>query len=391
MHAAHDFDAAAGFDESEEHCGPQPPSPAPLSMSSNMSSGHRHRNDENNGAEPVIAGVCATRNGGATTKGGAAMKPPDPSHPKTPAQPERTTTKTTSWEELLDSGALDPEQWLRLCDARRLIRQGNEMIREGKRMVRENQQKEAQVVRELQAERERENADGTRESKAVLSVVDTDDNTDGHSNIKEAKAGSGGDARDAALLEDAFTHQLRLVDPSGGMSPLDMNAFSCISIRHANVHTEAAQTTPSASGIQARGLTTTFEAARDGPKEADAESTTAESLRVQDDEIGTTISFDFGLSPTTPTRSSPSNASEQATAGSAPTLDSNQPSCASHNPSLSRIPMVAPGDIGILTFSPFSELHFSETSRVSWATPSHEEEGEVSTEAPRSSESSQRT
>jgi hypothetical protein len=353
-------------------------------MSSSMSSG-RHRNDENNGAEPVIAGCVATCHG--ATKDGSARKLLARSHQKDiTAQPERTTTQTASGEELLGSGALDSDQRLRVCDARQMIRHGNDLIREGERLVREGKQKELEVDRELQVERELGNADRTRESKVVLSVIEND-TTNGHSNFKAAKAGRGRDTEDAALLEDDFTRHLRLVDPPDGMSPLDINAFSCITIRHANDHTEAPR---SASAIEARGLTTSFDAALVGPPEAEAESSTPESLHVLDDENGTTVAFDFRLSPT-PSRSSPSNASGQATAGFVATLDTNHASAFSQNPSFLRIPMVAPGDIGILRFSPFSELNFSESSLVSWGSPSHEEGGDVSTETSGSPDNAQRT
>jgi hypothetical protein len=379
------FDAAAWFDDAEEHLvDPLLLRQVPFLTSASMSSG-RHCNDENNGAEPVIAGCVATCHG--ATKDGSARKPLAQSRQKdSPSQPERTTTKTASGEELLGSGAVDPDQWLRVCDARQMIRHGNDLIREGKRLVREGKRKDLDIERELQVERELGDADRTRESKIVLSVID-DDSTNFHSNAKAANAVRGGITEGAALLEDDFTRQLRLVGPPDGMSPLDINAFSCITVRHAKVHTEAAR---SACAIDARGLTTTFDAALVGPPEAESESSTTESLRVLDDEIGTTVSFDFGLSPTT-TCFSPSNASEQATAGSVATLDSNQASPFSPNPSFLRIPMVAPGGIGILTFSPFSELNFSETSRVSWGSPSHEEEGDASTETSGSPENAQRT
>jgi hypothetical protein len=379
------FDAAAGFDDAEEHLvDPLLLRQVPFLTSASMSSG-RHCNDENNGAEPVIAGCVATCHG--ATKDGSARKPLARSHQKNnPAQPERTTTKTASGEELLGSGAVDPDQWLRVCDARQVIRHGNDLIREGERLVREGKQKELDIERELQVERELGNADRTRESKVVLAVIENE-STIGHSNAKAAKAARCGDTEDAALLEDDFTRQLRLVDPPDGMSPLDINAFSCITIRHANDHTEAPR---SASAIEARGLTTSFDAALVGPPKAEAESSTTESLRVLDDENGTTVTFDFGLSPM-PSRSSPSYKSEEATAGSVATLDSNQASPFSPNPSFLRIPMVAPGDIGILTFSPFSELNFSETSRFSWGSPSHEEEGDVSTETSGSPDNAERT
>jgi hypothetical protein len=344
----------------------------PFSTSASMSSG-RHCNDENDGAKPVIAGCVATC---------LRRKPLARSHQEnSPSQPERTTTKTASGEELLGSGAVDPDQWLRVCDARQMIRHGNDLIREGERLVREGKQKELDVEPEFQVESELGNADRTRESKVVLAVIENESSI-GHSNAKAAKAGRGRDTEDVALLEDDFTHQLRLVDPPDGMSPVDINAFSCITVRHANDHTEAPR---SATAIEARGLTTTFDAALAGSQDAEAEASTTESLRVLDDENGTAASFDFGFS-STPTRSSPSNASGRATAGSVATLDSSHASPFSYNPSFSDIPMVAPSDIGILMFSPFSELNFSESSRVSWGSPSHEEGEEVPTESPGSSD-----